>query len=1063
MATGKEPYAGNPHVRFDEGVVASAATPRRGSLLYKRIACVVAMNALAVAAIATLSAEAATLTWTGAANNNLWCDVDNWDAGGEAIDFTAVNDYVFNDLPDGTTLTVASAIKFRKLTMLTNAVSNATWTFTGPGNVRASGSPRDIVVPERCTLNLDVAASNPWNSENTYNLKGGGTVRHTKSWTTWCGTYMVTGDSTLIFGPSSGGFDYSNIILTNNATLKLEKDTTIGRFWSFLPGSSTVDMNGYNLTYNFGATYGTCDLRSDLIGAGTATFRLTGESTLRIRKSPTFNGIYDIQNAWLNMGDSSAPTVLPSDSTVLIRAGGKLNLLTSQTLSAIGGTAATGAIDIPANETLTVTGTNGVKSASTYTARITGAGGLVKRGADYTLTLTGVNTYSGPTRVEEGTLELKRDCAYDDDIAYHFKLDRDGFLKDTVRGKTLSTANGPVQSLGDGAVGDCVTLDKTSKQRLYLETANTGALSNRSYTISMWIRPTAAADGTLFCWGAGWNGTGSEYRLAHLNVASDTRLGGHGGLSATAPAGTRLMDGAWHHVVFTQESNIKSAWIDGVLCGTYAATNTCVTDRNNIQFGGVDTWGYYSGSFDEIILANGVWSQDRIRRETARCRAANEPANAAARLPQPVAKWTFDEDFNDSVGGIALVSRGTGTPTLKHDSGDGAYGKYVRLANNAALGLAEGADFPESIPTGRMPFTVSIRYRHASSEYRHAFGWGDTATGNKFFAIGITSTIRCNSLNWSNLGAGATVTLSDANTSEARSAECWEHIVATYDGTTIKAYRDGVLALAYTLGSSTTLDLKPQDLYFGYRPNKNYYCTCDIDDVRVWNSALDAAQVRTLAQSLETGVVGPTLPAASSVSVAAEAVLKVTGTGHEVGALSVSGTLDVDSFSSLRLNGATTISGDIIGNGALILPSSVDLSSASADGFAGEIRAEGGAVTLNGTFTNGLLAVASGATVTGGAQRTLVADGYAVETDKDGTGLPAVSGTGTTVIPATGSVTFSSLPPAREYVLMESGSFEAPADFSGWTVSGTGYPAKFVVDGGRFLLRLNGGATIIFR
>ena len=38
-ATGKvlegKPYAGNPHVRFDEGEVASVATPRRGSLLYR--------------------------------------------------------------------------------------------------------------------------------------------------------------------------------------------------------------------------------------------------------------------------------------------------------------------------------------------------------------------------------------------------------------------------------------------------------------------------------------------------------------------------------------------------------------------------------------------------------------------------------------------------------------------------------------------------------------------------------------------------------------------------------------------------------------------------------------------------------------------------------------------------------------------------------------------------------------------------------------------------------------------------------------------------------------------
>ena len=41
MTTGKafngKPYAGNPHVWFDEGKVASAATPRRGSLLYRKL------------------------------------------------------------------------------------------------------------------------------------------------------------------------------------------------------------------------------------------------------------------------------------------------------------------------------------------------------------------------------------------------------------------------------------------------------------------------------------------------------------------------------------------------------------------------------------------------------------------------------------------------------------------------------------------------------------------------------------------------------------------------------------------------------------------------------------------------------------------------------------------------------------------------------------------------------------------------------------------------------------------------------------------------------------------
>ena len=60
MTTGKalngKPYAGNPHVRFDEGEVASAAMPRRGSLLYKtiRILCV-----LVIACCAALSSMGA--------------------------------------------------------------------------------------------------------------------------------------------------------------------------------------------------------------------------------------------------------------------------------------------------------------------------------------------------------------------------------------------------------------------------------------------------------------------------------------------------------------------------------------------------------------------------------------------------------------------------------------------------------------------------------------------------------------------------------------------------------------------------------------------------------------------------------------------------------------------------------------------------------------------------------------------------------------------------------------------------------------------------------------------
>ena len=54
-----KPDAGNPHVRFDEGEVASAK-PRRGSLLYKKL-----LTLAAVALVASAS-QAASIAWGNA-------------------------------------------------------------------------------------------------------------------------------------------------------------------------------------------------------------------------------------------------------------------------------------------------------------------------------------------------------------------------------------------------------------------------------------------------------------------------------------------------------------------------------------------------------------------------------------------------------------------------------------------------------------------------------------------------------------------------------------------------------------------------------------------------------------------------------------------------------------------------------------------------------------------------------------------------------------------------------------------------------------------------------------
>ena len=70
-----KPDAGNPHVRFDGGEVALAATPRRGSLLYK--ARLIQNAAILGMCCAAFSLCADTLTWKGGTSGD-FSAAANW-------------------------------------------------------------------------------------------------------------------------------------------------------------------------------------------------------------------------------------------------------------------------------------------------------------------------------------------------------------------------------------------------------------------------------------------------------------------------------------------------------------------------------------------------------------------------------------------------------------------------------------------------------------------------------------------------------------------------------------------------------------------------------------------------------------------------------------------------------------------------------------------------------------------------------------------------------------------------------------------------------------------------
>jgi hypothetical protein len=73
----------------------------------------------------------------------------------------------------------------------------------------------------------------------------------------------------------------------------------------------------------------------------------------------------------------------------------------------------------------------------------------------------------------------------------------------------------------------------------------------------------------------------------------------------------------------------------------------------------------------------------------------------------------------------------------------------------------------------------------------------------------------------------------------------WYHLVGTYDGSTVKFYRNGILRDENT--GSFSFDMTYADPFtIGYRNGNSQYFDGTIDDVRIFNYALSESQVKTL-------------------------------------------------------------------------------------------------------------------------------------------------------------------------------------------------------------------------
>lgn len=604
-------------------------------------------------------------------------------------------------------------------------------------------------------------------------------------------------------------------------------------------------------------------------------------------------------------------------------------------LARLSGNALAGGVTLQAEGTTLTVGADGTVGDDLFKGKIGGAdAALVKEGADYALELSGPAAAVTNVTVKEGTLTLRRPLARKGLVVwYPFDENRDlGLDAGPARLPLFKEGAGTLSTVADGASGSALKFPGGTYIHSYTAFAPPSFPHGAApYTISVWIRPTAAAcreTVPICCWGA--QGTNRRLSMLRFNSESSIVFTNWGADDDACATGLdSLCDGGWHHVVATYDGSTKKLYFDGV---EKAASRTGVTLNvgadSSIQIGhcSVDSRAnqYYAGDMDEFMVLDYAWSAAETAAEYARRPAAAVAADSL--LPAPVAHWTFDDaaapGADSSANGLTLTKSGEVTLV----EGEAICGKAARFSS--ASGFFKLDEFPAAVlPSGNDAFTVVVRYRpdsvQSSSYYASVVMWGDAGgwQSGKLFKAGVghgqESSIRSTFCSW--IGNPGGLYRTDMGTDRSR----WVTAAYVYspEKALAKIFVDGELAGQQ---EDVTGDIAANSFAVGsnYAGTQNFYGL--IDDVQIYGSALSSGQIRLIAEQLEArkGVAGGASAPASTllseppVAVASGATLRVAS-AERFAALSGAGTVEVSPLASLTVRDMRGFSGSLTGYGTV--------------------------------------------------------------------------------------------------------------------------------------------------
>ncbi len=256
------------------------------------------------------------------------------------------------------------------------------------------------------------------------NITGTGTVGVTgPSATTLTGTNSHSGSTYIVDGTlnanSDGALSSNSDLYMTNSILNVNADVTALNLFDDTGSTNSIVISADSSLGvaggDYGSNGGTISGPGAFIKYSTGTLDLSGTDQIAPGSLIVNDGIVNVAG-----GALSSLTAVQVNSTATTA--GVLNVNASDTIGSLAGTGADAEVNLAAGANLDVGGLN---TSSTFAGMIAGAGSLTKNGSGI-LSLTGANSYTGGTTVNDGA--VMGFVGTGASITGDFVLNNDGFL-----------------------------------------------------------------------------------------------------------------------------------------------------------------------------------------------------------------------------------------------------------------------------------------------------------------------------------------------------------------------------------------------------------------------------------------------------------------------------------------------------------------------------------------------------------------------------------------------------------------------------------------------------------